>query len=561
MNKKLPILFFLIFLSLLAIPTLNAKTLSAFATPTPDAKGILYIKKGATGNGSSWSNAYGDFQSAMNSTNAAILQVWIAAGTYSPNYGFSFSIKDGVKIYGGFAGTENDISQRDLKTNITNLQGIRNCVIRTKKLTAATLLDGFTISDGFNQTDSSGNNGRGGGIFNDESFLTISNCIFINNTASAGGGISNTGGFPIITNCTFINNGAAAIYNWSCSATITNCNFDKNISAVAAISNQRSTITVTNCNFTENTGTDGGAMYNEFSNVTVSNCNFLKNNSKRALATINGGGAMYNNFYSNIYIYNCSFIENSAPRYGGAMINNNLTNVTIVNSLFANNTAVTLGNELYSTVDINLKIINTTFVNSGNDAIYFNNDGTMDFTNCIVWAKIESNTLFTAKNSLLLGKTNLANGNIDATGISDTQIFNNPSGGNFSLLEGGIAVNKGNNAVYDSAIFGTLDLSGRPRINETTIDLGAYESKNGTLGVGEFEKSTLITYPNPVKGDFFTIENASVDGNAILYDMSGKEVKSAKIENGKAQVNVSNLSKGMYLLKTTKGKALKILVD
>ena len=168
---------------------------------------------------------------------------------------------------------------------------------------------------------------------------------------------------------------------------------------------------------------------------------------------------------------------------------------------------------------------------------------------------------YTSKNSIILGKTNTSDSNISATGISDTQIFNNPAAGDYTLLEGGIAINKGNNTLYDPLIFGNLDLSGRSRVNETTIDLGAYESKNGVLGIGHVEKSNLITYPNPVKGDFFTIENARTDGNAILYDLSGKQVKSARIENGKAQVNVSGLAKGIYLLKTTKSEALKIIVE
>jgi predicted outer membrane repeat protein len=559
MTKKLHILFFSFLLTLFIFPkNLLAKTFKAAASP--DAKGILYVKKGGTGNGSSWNNAYDDFQLAMTSTNTAILQIWVAAGTYSPNYGYSFSLKDGVKIYGGFAGTENDISQRDLKTNITNLKGNRNCVIKTRDLSAATVLDGFTISDGFTETDSSGNNGMGGGINILSSSPTISNCIFINNKANSGGGIYNWGGSPIITNCTFTNNGNSAIDNIYGTPTITNCNFEKNISSVAAISNERTTVILNNCNFTENSGFDGGAMYNDLSNVTMTNCRFYKNSSRRSSTGNNGGGAIYSVFHCNINIYNCSFIENSAVRYGGAIVSNNVVNLTIVNSLFANNTAGTLGHEFYNTVNVTLKIINSTFFNKGNDAIYYD-EKSMDFTNCIVWANIESYSQYTAKNSLLLNKTITANGNIDATGISDMQIFNNPSAGDYSLLEGGSAINKGNNALYDAALFGNLDITGKTRINETIIDLGAYESKNVTLGVGHIKKSTLRTYPNPVKDDFFNIENASVDGNATLYDISGKEVKSTKIENGKAQVNVGNLPNGIYVLKTAQGEALKILVE
>jgi predicted outer membrane repeat protein len=561
MKQKYQFLIFSLLLSFSLIAhTGVANSISFFAGPTPDAKGILYIKQGGNGDGSSWNNAYGNFQLAMTSTNTSILQIWVAAGTYTPNYGFSFSLKNNAKIYGGFAGTENDISQRDLKTNITILKGNRNTVIKTRYLTATTVLDGFTISDGFTESDGSQNNGMGGGMNLLSCSLTISNCIFKNNKASSGGGIYNWDGSPIITNCTFTNNGNSAIKNMYGTPTITNCNFEKNISPVATISNERTTVILNNCNFTENSGWDGGAMYNELSTVTLTNCRFVKNISKYDTTGNNGGAAMYNVFRCNINVYNCSFIENSAVKYGGAIVSNNDVTLNIVNSLFANNTAGITGQEFYNTANVKLKVINTTFFNKGNNAIFYD-DKNMEFINCIVWAKIDSYSQYTAKNSLLLDKKDTANGNIDATGISDTQIFNDTATGNFSLLEGGIALNKGNNTLYDPLVFGTLDLSGRPRINETTIDLGAYESKNGTLGLGNIEKPTLRTYPNPVKGDFFTIENASVDGNAVLYDMTGKQIKSVKIENGKAQMNVSDLSKGMYLLKTTKGEALKILVE
>ena len=69
----------------------------------------IYVKADAVGldDGTSWTNAYTDLQGAI----AAALngdEIWVAAGTYKPTSGtdrsFSFWLKTGVGIYGGFAG-------------------------------------------------------------------------------------------------------------------------------------------------------------------------------------------------------------------------------------------------------------------------------------------------------------------------------------------------------------------------------------------------------------------------------------------------------------------------
>lgn len=85
----------------------------------------------------------------------------------------------------------------------------------------------------------------GGAIFNLNSYSTSSvvNCMFIGNISLEGGGLYNQGSSPRITNCAFIDNSAslqgAGIFNIiNSSPTVTNCSFSGNIAAV-----------------------DGGAMY------------------------------------------------------------------------------------------------------------------------------------------------------------------------------------------------------------------------------------------------------------------------------------------------------------
>ncbi|MCH8567764.1 MAG: T9SS type A sorting domain-containing protein [Balneolales bacterium] len=103
---------------------------------TAIAQQIIYVKADATGanNGTSWQNAFTQLQPAIHAAGTTD-QIWVAAGTYYPteqriagvNRSRSFVIpdyKDGVHIYGGFAGTETQLSQRtNPGANISRLSG------------------------------------------------------------------------------------------------------------------------------------------------------------------------------------------------------------------------------------------------------------------------------------------------------------------------------------------------------------------------------------------------------------------------------------------------------
>src|SRR5262245_43166547 len=90
---------------------------------------VWYVNTSATGsnNGQSWANACTDLQSALRSYQLQPGdQVWVAQGRYKPDGGtgdraLSFALKDGVAIYGGFAGSETQVSQRDWIQHVTTL--------------------------------------------------------------------------------------------------------------------------------------------------------------------------------------------------------------------------------------------------------------------------------------------------------------------------------------------------------------------------------------------------------------------------------------------------------
>jgi len=150
--------------------------------------------------------------------------------------------------------------------------------------TSATVLDGFTITGG---TGHSTGGGQGGGMYNDGSSPTVTDCVFIANTADTGGGMYNTNGsLPTVINCAFIGNiatdDAGAMYNTGASnATVTNCTFSGNSATDdgGGMYNLGSLPDLTNCTFSQNTATSlGGGMYNtSSSNPTMTNCIFWDN--------------------------------------------------------------------------------------------------------------------------------------------------------------------------------------------------------------------------------------------------------------------------------------------
>ncbi|HRD82490.1 MAG TPA: choice-of-anchor Q domain-containing protein, partial [Saprospiraceae bacterium] len=279
---------------------------------------ILYVKANASGanNGTSWTDAFTDLQSALNSTCPGITEIWIAAGTYKPTSGtdrnISFVMKNSVAIYGGFPNTGNPVwANRNWTTNVTVLSGDIGTVgdnsdnsyhvvfNKNNGLDHTAVLDGFTIQYG-NAVGATGfNENGGGGIYNFNVSPKIENCIFSFNHADFGGGISNQiNSSPTIINCQFISNSAA-----------TNGGGMNNFAQNVGVCNP----TVVNCLFSNNAANSGGGIYN-FSFLATVNPNIINNTIYN-----NSGGGIYNSA-SSPNVTNCIIWGN-----GSQIVNSNAT--------------------------------------------------------------------------------------------------------------------------------------------------------------------------------------------------------------------------------------------
>ena len=93
------------------LTSVNSAEVSAFICPGS----ILYVNDDAGGNdnGTSWANAFNDLQEALSLAASCpdVTEIWVAEGTYKPTSGtdrnISFSMQNGVAIYGGFPNTGN----------------------------------------------------------------------------------------------------------------------------------------------------------------------------------------------------------------------------------------------------------------------------------------------------------------------------------------------------------------------------------------------------------------------------------------------------------------------
>lgn len=490
----------------------------------------IYVDASATGNndGNSWSDAYTSLKDATDFATVNGDEIWIAKGTYTPDASdrtASFNIKADISLYGGFLGTETQVEQRDFKVNKTIVSGDLNAnddaninfvnttrddnsfnIIVLDAVAKNVVLDGFTISGGHaTATNSSdpANHKKGAAIYkgSDGINLTLSNLEVKNNITSGGG--------------------------------VINLDLTKN-----------STITLQSSSINNNL-----ARY--ATGVTIG---------------VTTGGVCNVNFYNSLFYNNVVDDMGGSRGFSGSsfgfFVSDATINSNIINNTFVNNKdfGTKSGNEndkgtivLRRLKDDSLNVINADFHNNN---FYQNYDSpNVVATNTIGLINRPANKInsinFTHNNSNHVSKlssrvTNL----ITSNNIDVDPEFVDIAADDYKIKGTSAIINVGDNSKVPQNI--TKDLKGDDRIQETTVDLGVYETLKTVLSVNDFElNSSVVLYPNPVRNNLHIKVNQEIE-LVTVYNLLGKSVLTTKAKT----INTTTLKKGVYILQIETKKGL-----
>ena len=459
----------------------------------------FYVNQNATGsnNGTSWANAYTDINGPL-SFATPTNEIWVAAGTYKPNgtaRTSSFGFYKGMKLYGGFDGTETLFSQRKPKINTTILSGDINGD------------DNATITDA--ETTRQDN------AYHVLSVVGNVQDLIVDGFTISGG---NANG-PILTSLA----AASQYYHTRGGALYINTYTD----------GDNPKVYVANCIFEKNSGSDTGVVSPYFANGVLNQS-----------YTANFDACIFKNNFSG---------TNSQILYAGTNAYNWLANGEIKNCLFNNNTSTSGASCLYlsananggSITGLNIDVINTTF--ASNTGVSGNVIKTVDGSN----ARIKNSILYnngSATPFTIGGFGSPALSNTISQGGQISGIDSDPLlSATFELQAGSSGINSGNNVSLPANT--DFDLAGNTRIVNTTVDLGAYEY-DANLGNTNFDSfSDFTVYPNPAKSTV-TIQSPEPILKVTLYSIQGREM----FITNQSQIDISDLANGIYFMTVTTNK-------
>ncbi len=342
--------------------------------PSGEARAsVLYAKPNGVSTGTCWT--WGDACTLQQAIAVAVSgdQIWATKGVYRPALCVSnncvcnsnctkdstsvrissFSLKTGVKIYGGFDGTENaldlrdadpdpytvnpatdsvlsgDLNGNDVGTDPEDSSRLENSwhVVVASGTDRTAILDGFTITAGY--IENTGYFDGGGGVFiAGNSRATLRNLAIVSNYAAGGGGgiycpgdsLPPPNGGSYIVGCVIANNvashGGGIGGKVASNHRIFNCQIVGNVSynqggGLYLAEGEGSPI-IANTLIAGNTADGGGGLWTEGGSMAVAlrNCTFAEN------ASAAEGGAIAITNFATVYLHNSAVWGNSASGNG-----------------------------------------------------------------------------------------------------------------------------------------------------------------------------------------------------------------------------------------------------
>ncbi|MGB5980530.1 MAG: choice-of-anchor Q domain-containing protein [Nonlabens sp.] len=462
---------------------------------------VVYVDASATGanNGSNWTNAYVDLQSALNSS-LQRYEIWIAAGTYSPGNARadSFNLAGSrISLYGGFNGTETTLSQRDPDINITTLTGDVN-----------------RDDSGVDYT----------GVNRDENNVHV---ITITTAGEARiDGITISGGHANDTSSNIGQEGSAILIEVSSDVIISNCVIENNVVTRAGVIQKvdsNGTLSINNSRISDNLGNSAVILYTRATtgvlDVNLDNC-LINNNVTEGLASTNRSGIIW-------------FRQDA-----DGTTNSTITNCTVVNN---NNPTAPLRSILLSASRLNGGFNNASIYNS----IFYDNKwgGSNDVVQA-VGGQFGQNTAnnFTVRNSIdednFSDITDNGSTRVKQNVSTSNPLFTDASNKDYTLLSTSPAIDAGDNSFVNT----TSDLVGNNRIANTNVDMGAYEF-GSTAGIDEVTIEEIRLYPNPAS-TILNVGGVHAFAKAYLFNLQGQLM----MESSQKKIDVQELKAGIYLI-------------
>ncbi len=532
-----------------------------------------YVDRNATAlpeDGSTWTNAYRTLTTALAAAPSGT-GFWVAQGTYTE----AGTLTVGTQaLYGGFAGTETSLRQRDWEANPTTISGAQTRRLFNKSTAGVFTLDGFTLKDG-KAVDSPGGAiymsvGTGG--------LNIRNCVFMNNVATGettgdGGAVSSYAGAGMenaFSNCVFVANraeggsaqirGGGALYlNGSARLRLEDCRFEANTAnntvnshggAILLDSGAGQELRIADCTFTRNVARRcGGALFAAGGALrTVTNSVFVGNRAGGGLYSYHGGGALYLSGAAWLRVEDCRFEDNGATEdpnsNGGAILVDGgpQQEMWIAGSTFATNVATLSGGAVWAIGGAARTVSNCVFVSNraegeneygyaGGGALYLHGSAWLRLADCRFTANTANYGSFNQGGAVLAGGDagqDLRLSGCDFTGNASTHggaIFTRiPTATNTFLNCAFVA----NQASYG----GALRLWGndaRHTISNATIFRNSATDSGGAIRLGNDSGAPVLTirnsifWNNPVadgmeihnEGGTLTLSYTSIDPSTI----------------------------------------------